>query len=102
MASADCTLGEFVATIEVDSTQRTLTKRPEGCEAILVNAGPNDVYIRDDAGSVQADDAQREHEVPLYVGASMRVRFYIKSLTYKCKTAGHTAVMGWIPSPVED
>jgi hypothetical protein len=101
MASADITLGEFVATIEVDETQRTLTKFPTTCEAILVNAGPSDVYVRDDAGTVQADDAQREREVILPIGGSMRVRHYIKSLTYKCK-AGLTAVVGWLPAPAED
>lgn len=94
-ASADITLGNDVATIEVDSTQRTATRDPGTIRGYVVNGGSVKIFIHTGAGTVATTDAQATSIVGLPPGASFRLRPGKAAFTYK--TASSSSVMYWFP-----
>lgn len=94
-ASANITLVQNAATIEVDTNQAVATFGLS-MSGSVVNGGSNKVFIHVSGGTVATTDAQAQLVVGLPPGASMPILRTQTSFTYK--TAANTSVLYWFPN----
>lgn len=98
MASANITLTETCATIEVDTTERTATRSPSTLKGYLVNGHASvKVFVNLAAGTVATTDAQAQNIIGITAGSSFALPPNQGAFTYKATAA---SVLYWIPEGV--